>query len=63
MSVLKQFKCKVFNPDATCTFTVTGDEKSVVEQASAHEVAEHGFEDTPQLRNEIIDSLVDVNQA
>lgn len=55
----KLFKCSVFNPDAKCDYSVSGDESTVVEEASQHEIDEHNYEDTPQLREDISKSLID----
>ncbi len=59
MAKLKLFECSVFNPGITCTYSVTGEENPVVDQAVIHEVHEHGFDDSPQLRKDITNSLLD----
>jgi hypothetical protein len=59
MSTLKSFKCSVFNPATECEYSVTGEENIIVEEAAVHEMTEHGYEDTPQLRKDIKDSLID----
>jgi hypothetical protein len=55
----KLFKCSVFNPDASCDYSVSGDENTIVEEAAIHEINEHNYEDTPQLREDIRNSLID----
>lgn len=55
----KLFKCSVFNPDASCEYSVSGDENTIVEEAAIHEIKEHNYEDTPQLREDIRNSLID----
>ncbi len=60
MATLKLFECSVLNPGIACTYSITGDETPVIDQAVTHEVNEHGFEDTPTLRKNISDSLIDV---
>ena len=59
MSVYKLFKCNVFNPDVSCNFNCSGEENTVIENAVNHEVTEHGYEDSPQLREDIRKSLID----
>ena len=60
MAKLKLFECSVFNPGVACTYSVTGEEDPVVDQAINHEINEHGFDDSPQLRQDISRSLIDV---
>jgi len=57
----KLFKCSVFNPDVSCEFSVSGDENTIVEEAAVHEIDEHNYEDTPQLRIDIRNALIDDN--
>jgi len=58
----KQFKCSVFNSTAatTCTYEVTGDEAYVINEADKHVIEEHGYQDSPSLKQQISDSLLDV---
>lgn len=60
MSVLKEFQCSLFRPENDCPFTVSGEEGEVIGKAAAHEVIEHGFEDTPEGREKIKESLIDI---
>lgn len=55
----KLFKCSVFNPNAACDYSISGDEDKIVEDAARHEMDEHNYEDTPQLREDIRSSLID----
>jgi hypothetical protein len=57
----KQFICSVFNPTTTCTYQVTGDEATVIDAATNHVVEEHGYQDSPGLRQQISDSLITVS--
>lgn len=59
----KLFKCSVFNPDASCDYSISGDENTIVEDAVRHEMDEHNYEDTPQLREDIRNSLIDVPEG
>ena len=54
------FLCSKFNknPDSSCAFQVTDDESVIVQEATDHEVEEHGYQDSPSLRQQITDSLV-----
>lgn len=55
----KLFKCSVFNPEVECEYSISGDETTIVEEAAVHEITEHSYEDTPQLREDIRKSLID----
>jgi len=59
MSIYKLFKCSVFNPDVSCEYSVSGEESTVIEDAASHEIQEHNYEDTPELREDIRKSLID----
>lgn len=59
MGANKLFKCSVFNPLFQCTYSVSGEEEYVVEQASFHEEIEHDIEDSPENRQKIRESLID----
>jgi hypothetical protein len=59
MAVIKIFECIKFRPDFSCSFTIAGEEGFVIEQAVTHEQVEHSIEDTPEIRKEITDSLID----
>ena len=59
MSQMK-FVCSNFNPTtpAPCSYEVVDEESVVIGIATDHEVIEHGYQDTPALRQQIKDSLV-----
>ncbi|HZV49330.1 MAG TPA: DUF1059 domain-containing protein [Candidatus Dormibacteraeota bacterium] len=49
--------CRRMPSESNCTLTIIGEEDEVVRAASEHAVSVHGHEDTPQLREEIRNSL------
>ncbi|RPI19187.1 MAG: DUF1059 domain-containing protein [Ignavibacteriae bacterium] len=58
MDEQKTFTCSNFSGQtASCLFTATDEEPRVIEIAVDHVMAEHGFMDTPELRQQITDSL------
>jgi len=59
MPVQKKFICSNFNPAAVCVYEITGEEEFVIEEADRHVIEEHGYQDSPGLREQIRDSLVD----
>lgn len=42
---------------STCTLTIAGTEKEVLDAAMAHAVRDHGAPDTPAMRERLKDSL------
>lgn len=54
----KKFTCGNFQP-TPCPFTAEGTEAEVTEIAADHVIAEHGFMDSVQLREDIQNSLTD----
>jgi predicted small metal-binding protein len=57
----KKFVCTSLNPNLVCQFSSTGAEEEVIEQSVDHELAEHGYQDSPGLRQQIRDLLQDVH--
>ncbi len=57
----KIFKCSKFNPAVNCTYTVLGDTEFVVLEADRHVIEEHGYQDSPGLREQIRESLEESN--
>ena len=45
--------CRRFESDNNCSLTILGDEDEVVRVATAHAIADHGHEDTPELREQV----------
>lgn len=59
---LKLYACANFPPLAMappCSYKVTDEQDSVINTAADHLAHEHSMEDTPQLRQDISNSLVD----
>jgi hypothetical protein len=63
MSVQKKFICTNFNQAAICSYEVSGDEEHVIGEADRHVIEEHGYQDSPGLREQIRDSLVELNPS
>ncbi len=59
MGVPKLFECQIFRPEGDCSYTVSGEEGYVIEEAAGHELREHEIEDTPETRQKIKESLLD----
>jgi predicted small metal-binding protein len=53
----KMVDCRKVPSDINCTLTIAGTEEEVLDAATAHAVAKHGHEDTPELREMIRSSL------
>ncbi len=51
--------CRDIPNEISCTLTISGEEKEVIDAAVLHAVNAHGEEDTPQLREMIRGSLKD----
>jgi predicted small metal-binding protein len=59
----KMIDCRSVPSEIGCTLTIAGQEEEVLDAATAHAVAKHGHEDTPELREELRSSLQDVEPA
>jgi predicted small metal-binding protein len=55
--------CTSLNPNLVCQFSSTGTEDEVIESSVDHELAEHGYQDSPGLRQQIRDLLTDVSNS
>lgn len=53
----KMADCRRFESESNCSLTIIGEEDHVVEAAAQHAAAVHGHEDTPELRQQIRDTL------
>ena len=51
--------CRKFPSEKNCDVYMSGSEEHVIEAAVQHAVGSHGHEDTPELRKEIKDMLVE----
>ena len=49
--------CRDFPSESGCSLTIAGEEDEVVSAATAHAVAVHGHEDSPELRDQLRASL------
>ena len=45
--------CRRFESENNCSLTIIGEEDEVIAVAARHAVADHGHEDTAELREEI----------
>jgi hypothetical protein len=59
----KKFECSKFNPASLCDYSITGEEDYVINEATDHELREHAYMDSPELREEIKLTLVDVGDS
>ena len=59
----KMVDCRTMPSDINCTLTIAGEEEEVLDAATAHAVAKHGHEDTPELREQLRGSLQDAEPA
>ncbi len=51
--------CRDMPSESGCTLTIAGEEEEVVRVATMHAVADHGHEETDELRSMIRDGLQD----
>jgi hypothetical protein len=49
--------CRKMPSESNCSLTIAGREDEVLDAATAHAVAKHGHEDTPELREQIRSGL------
>ena len=59
----KMLDCRLMPSDINCTLTIAGAEDEVLDAATAHAVAKHGHQDTPELREMLRAGLVDAEPA
>jgi predicted small metal-binding protein len=59
MSTIKFFICSSFISGGTCEYTESANEEDVISKAVDHLINEHGLIDSPKLREDIRNSLVD----
>jgi predicted small metal-binding protein len=59
----KMVDCRKVPSEIGCTLTIAGREDEVLEAAVTHAVAQHGDEDTPELRDMIRSSMEDAEPA
>ena len=51
--------CREMPSESGCTLTIAGEEDEVLRVATMHAVADHGHENTPELREQIRGMLRD----
>jgi hypothetical protein len=49
----KSIDCRLYPSEQGCSLKISGTEAEVLDAATAHAIAAHGHEDTPELRNEL----------
>jgi hypothetical protein len=59
----KMIDCRQVPSEIGCTLTIAGGEEEVLDAATAHAVAKHGHEDTPELREMLRGGLQDVEAS
>jgi hypothetical protein len=59
----KMVDCRSMPSDINCTLTIAGAEDEVLDAATAHAVARHGHQDTPELREMLRAGLVDAEPS
>jgi predicted small metal-binding protein len=59
----KMIDCRQMPSDINCSLTIAGREEEVLDAATAHAVAKHGHEDTPELREGLRKALTDAEPA
>jgi predicted small metal-binding protein len=59
----KMIDCRTMPSEINCTLTIAGEEDEVLDAATAHAVAKHGHEDTPELREQLRGGLRDAEPA
>jgi predicted small metal-binding protein len=59
----KMIDCRSVPNEIGCTLTIAGEEEEVLDAATAHAVAKHGHEDTPELREMLRGDLQDAEPA
>ena len=53
----KFIDCSEYPSEKNCTLRISGTEDEVLEAATAHAVASHGHEDTPEFREQLAGML------
>ena len=59
MSNRKMLDCRRIPSERNCSVTIAGTEEEVLTLATRHAVEEHGHQDTPELREQLRQALVD----
>jgi uncharacterized protein DUF1059 len=59
----KMIDCRAVPNEVGCTLTIAGQEDEVLDAATAHAVARHGHQDSPELREQLRAALTDAEPA
>jgi hypothetical protein len=59
----KMLDCRKIPSENNCSLTIAGTEDEVLDTATAHAIAKHGHEDTPDLREMLRSGLTDAEPA
>jgi Protein of unknown function (DUF1059) len=59
----KMLDCRKIPSESNCSLTIAGTEDEVLDAATAHAIAKHGHEDTPDLREMLRSGLTDAEPA
>ena len=59
----KMIDCRKIPSEINCSLTIAGTEDEVLDAATAHAVAKHGHQDTPDLREMLRSGLTDAEPA
>ena len=49
----KYIDCRNYPSEKNCSLRISGTEEEILEVAAQHAVANHGHEDTPELRDQL----------
>ena len=61
--VRKMLDCRKIPSESNCSLTIAGTEDEVLDASTAHAIAKHGHEDTPDLREMLRSGLTDAEPA
>ena len=59
----KMLDCRKIPSENNCSLTIAGTEDEVLDAATAHAIAKHGHEETPDLREMLRSGLTDAEPA
>ena len=59
----KMIDCRKIPSESNCSLTIAGTEDEVLDTATAHAIAKHGHQDTPDLREMLRSGLTDAEPA
>jgi predicted small metal-binding protein len=59
MPTRKMVDCRQMPSETNCSLTISGTEEEVLRVATRHAIEEHGHQDSPELRDQLRQLLVD----